>query len=187
MCSEKKSLANESLAFTARVIKCEEAVQAPLLRIKGVAYVVGQLGNSKGLPSRQETSLRSNLYNSLGKSLWWAKEDAVDPPLSWSSDTQCNKSGGDVTTPPASTEAYTLCQICFMNFSLLVALSTITNTLCSVNFHPFLAFSGTVKHHPFPLVYWVEISAFPKYPAAYAIPRWPREGTLQPNASPDGI
>lgn len=44
-----------------------------------------------------------------------------------------------------------------------------------------------MKHHPFPLVYWVEISAFPKYPAACAIPLWPREGMLQPNASPDEI
>lgn len=44
-----------------------------------------------------------------------------------------------------------------------------------------------MKHHPLPLVYRAEISAFPKYPAACAIPPWPREGTLQPNASPDGI
>lgn len=70
-----------------------------------------------------------------------------------------------------------------MNFTFLIALSTITNTLCSVNFHPFLAFSGAVKHNPFPLVYWAEICAFPKYPTACAISPWPREGMLQPNAS----
>lgn len=44
-----------------------------------------------------------------------------------------------------------------------------------------------MKHHPFPSVYWVEISAFPKYPAACAIPLRPREGMLQPNASPMGF
>lgn len=80
MCAVKKnSLVNESLALTARVIKCGEAVQAPLLHIKAVAYVVSKLGNRKGLPSHRETSLHNNFYNSLGNSLWWAKEDAVDP------------------------------------------------------------------------------------------------------------
>lgn len=70
MCAvKKKSLVNGSLAFTARVIKCEEAVQAPLLHIKGVACAVSQLGNGEGLPSHQETGLHNNLYNSLGKSL----------------------------------------------------------------------------------------------------------------------
>lgn len=79
MCAvKKKSLVNESLAFTARVIKCGEAVQAPLLHIKGVAYVVSQLGSRKGLPSHRETSLHNNFYDSLGKSPWRAKEDAVD-------------------------------------------------------------------------------------------------------------
>lgn len=70
---------NGSLAFTARVIKCGEAVQASLLCIKDVAYVVSQLGSGMGLPPGHEAHLHDKVYKSLGKSLWWAKEDDVDP------------------------------------------------------------------------------------------------------------
>lgn len=184
VCSEKKSLVNGSLSFPARVMKCGEAAQAPLLHLKGVACVVTQLGTGRGcLPLK---AVSTPIYTIV----WGNPRDGPRKRLwihSWSSTAPCNQSGGAVAAPAASTEGYTVCQICFMNFSPLIALSTITNTLCSVNFHPFLAFTGAMNHQPFPSVYWVEISAFPKYPTACAIPAWPTEGTPPPNAPPDGI
>lgn len=134
----------------------------PSAALKGVACVA-----PAGLPS-PESSLHPSLSTVWGnpcdgprRSLWIHSRSSSAP---------CSQPGGDGAAPAASTEGYTVCQICSVRFSPLIALSIITNTLCSVNFHPFLAFSGAVNHQPFPSAYWVEISAFPKYPAACAIP-----------------
>lgn len=53
-------------------------MQAALLCIKGVVYVLKQLGSGTGLPPGHKARLHDKVYKSLGKSLWWAKEDDVD-------------------------------------------------------------------------------------------------------------